>query len=337
MVYMTLGRTGIKVNRNGFGALPVQRVETPQAVQLLRRAYEGGIRWFDTARAYSDSEEKLGLALQIYPRESYYLSTKTAAQTAEGFRQDLTQSLALLHTEYIDVYQFHNPAFCPGPGDGSGLYEAMLEARAQGKIRFIGLTNHRLPVAREALESGLYDTLQFPFSYLASESERRLVEDCRAANVGFLCMKALSGGLITRSDAAYAYLAQFDNTLPIWGIQRERELAEFLSYQEKEPRLTPELTALIEHDRSELVGEFCRGCGYCMPCPQGIEINSCARMSLMLRRAPAAAWLTPEWQEKMKKIETCLHCGKCAAHCPYGLDTPALLRKNYEDYKTFLA
>lgn len=336
METMTLGRTGITVNRNGFGALPVQRVEKQEAARLLRRAYEGGIRWFDTARAYSDSEEKLGLAFVGLARESYYISTKTAAVTVEGFQKDLAASLAALKTDYIDVYQFHNPAFCPKPGDGTGLYEAMREAKAQGKIRFIGFTNHRLPVAREALESGLYDTLQFPFSYLASESERQIVEDCGRANVGFLCMKALSGGLITRSDAAYAYLAQFPNTLPIWGIQRENELDEFLSYQKTPPVLTADIEALIAHDRAELVGEFCRGCGYCMPCPQGIEINNCARMSLMLRRAPAAAWLTEEWQTKMKKIETCLHCGKCKAHCPYGLDTPELLRKNYEDYKTFL-
>ena len=336
MVEMTLGRTGITVNRNGFGALPVQRVEKQAAARLLRRAYDGGIRWFDTARAYSDSEEKLGLAFTGLPRESYYLSTKTAAVTAEGFRKDLAESLSRLTTDYIDVYQFHNPAFCPKPGDGSGLYEAMLEAKEQGKIHFIGLTNHRLPVAREALESGLYDTLQFPFSYLASESEQQLVQDCAARGVGFLCMKALSGGLITRSDAAYAYLAQFPNTLPIWGVQRERELDEFLSYQAQAPAMTPEIEALIARDRAQLVGEFCRGCGYCMPCPQGIEINNCARMSLMLRRAPAAAWLTEEWQTKMKKIETCLHCGKCKSRCPYGLDTPELLRKNYEDYKTFL-
>ena len=207
---------------------------------------------------------------------------------------------------------------------------------APNKIRFIGITNHRLAVAGEAVESGLYDTLQFPFSYLASEKEEELVRLCAQKNVGFICMKALSGGLITRSDAAYAYLAQFENTLPIWGIQRESELDEFLSYQDNPPALTPEMTALIEKDRRELAGEFCRGCGYCMPCPQGIEINTCARMSLLLRRSPAAGWLTEKSQAMMKKVENCVQCGQCKAKCPYGLDTPALLRRNYEDYQTFL-
>ncbi len=150
-------------------------------------------------------------------------------------------------------------------------------------------------------------------------------------------MKALSGGLITNSAAAYAFLAQYDNVLPIWGVQRESELDEFLSYIEKPPVMTEELRALIERDKAELSGEFCRGCGYCMPCPAGIEINNCARMSLLLRRSPSALQLTKEVQEKMKKIEDCLHCGQCSGKCPYGLDTPALLQKNYEDYKSVLA
>ena len=150
-------------------------------------------------------------------------------------------------------------------------------------------------------------------------------------------MKALSGGLINNSAAAYAYLAQFDNVLPIWGIQRESELDEFISYIDNPPSMTEELKAVIDHDRNELCGEFCRGCGYCMPCPVGIEINNCARMSLMIRRAPSQAQLTPEMQAKMKLIEECLHCGQCREKCPYGLDTPALLEKNYEDYKKILS
>ena len=204
-------------------------------------------------------------------------------------------------------------------------------------IRHIGLTNHHLTVAKEAIESGLYETLQFPFSYISGEQELELVELCRAKNVGFIAMKGLSGGLITNSAAAYAFEAQYDNVLPIWGVQRETELDEFLSYIDDPPRMNEELRAVIEKDRAELRGEFCRGCGYCMPCPVGIEINSCARMSLLLRRSPAAAHLSPEGQAKMKKIENCLHCNQCKAKCPYGLDTPALLARNYEDYKRVLA
>ena len=334
METIRLGRTNLVVSKNGFGALPVQRVGMEDACALLRKAYENGINYFDTARAYSDSEEKLGNALADV-RDKIIISTKTAAGTVEEFWQQLHTSLSLLKTDYIDIYQFHNPAFCPKPGDGTGLYEAMLEAMENGMIRFIGMTNHRLSVAEESVRSGLYDTLQFPFSYLASEKEEALVRLCDELDVGFICMKALAGGLITRSDVAYAYLAQFP-VAPIWGIQRESELDEFLSYNDVPPALTADRLAYIEKERQELIGDFCRGCGYCMPCPADIEINNCARMSLLLRRAPSAGFLTETWQANMKKIENCLECGQCKAKCPYGLDTPALLKKNYEDYKTFL-
>lgn len=336
MVSVTLGSTGITVNKNGFGALPIQRISEEDAVKLARKAYDAGIDFFDTARYYSDSEEKLGIALEGI-RDKVVIATKTGATTAEGFWKDLETSLNNLRTDYIDIYQFHNPAFVPKPGDESGLYDAALEAKAQGKIRHIGITNHRLAVANEAIDSGLYETLQFPFCYLATEKDLELVKKCEEKNMGFIAMKALSGGLITNSAAAYAYIGQFDNVIPIWGVQRESELDEFISYIDNPPVMTDEIKALIEKDRNELLGEFCRGCGYCMPCPVGIEINNAARMSLMIRRAPTAAWTTEQWQAKMKLIEKCLHCGKCKSKCPYGLDTPTLLEKNYEDYKKVIS
>ena len=336
MTTVTLGKTGIVSPKNAFGALPIQRVTDEEAVAILHRAYEGGMTFFDTARAYSDSEHKLGLAFAGM-REKITIATKTGAQNAKDFWRDLETSLATIGTDYIDIYQFHNPAFCPKPGGEDGLYDAMLEAKAQGKIRHIGITNHRLHVAREAVESGLYETLQFPLCYLAAEPDLELVELCRERGVGFIAMKALSGGLITDSAAAYAYLAQFDNVLPIWGIQRMSELEEFLSYFDNPPSMTEEMTATIARDRAEMAGDFCRGCGYCMPCPVGIEINNCARMAQLIRRSPSAGWLTPAAQEKMMRIEHCLECGACAAKCPYGLDTPALLRRNLADYKNILA
>ena len=332
-----LGKTGLEVNKNGFGALPIQRITKKDAVYLLQKAFYNGINYFDTARAYSDSEEKIGAAFE-YTRDKIIISTKTMAQTADGFWKDLEESLSKMKTDYIDIYQFHNPAFCPKPGDESGLYDAALEAKKQGKIRHIGITNHRIAVAEEAIASGLYETLQFPFSYLAADADLKIVEKCKAAGMGFIAMKGLSGGLIHNSAAAYAYMAQpqFSHVAPIWGVQRESELDEFLSYQTCPPQLDEELLQEIEADKKQLSGDFCRGCGYCMPCPAGIEINNCARMSLMLRRAPSEAWLTEEWQEKMKKIEGCMHCGQCMEKCPYGLNTPELLAKNYEDYKTFI-
>lgn len=259
MEQVTLGKTGICVNKNGFGALPIQRISDEEAVLLLRKACDNGITFFDTARAYTDSEHKLGLAFHDRWDDTIYVSSKTAAGTPEGFWKDLETSLAQLQRDYLDLYQFHNPAFCPKPGDGSGLYECMLEAKKQGKIRHIGITNHRLAVAEEAVESGLYETLQFPFSYLSSDKDLELVDKCEKAKMGFIAMKALSGGLINNSAAAYAYLSQFPHVLPIWGVQREKELDEFISYVQNPPALTQELKNVITDDRQELQGEFCRG------------------------------------------------------------------------------
>ncbi len=336
MKNVRLGKTGIITDKNGFGALPIQRISVEEAVKLVKKAYNAGFTFFDTARAYTDSEIKLGEAFDGI-RDKVFIASKTQAQNGEDLKKDLDTTLKNLRCEYLDLYQFHNPAFCPKPGDGTGLYEAAEEAKKAGKIRHIGITNHRLAVAKEAIESGLYETLQFPFSYLSGEQEIELVNMCKEADMGFIAMKALAGGLINNSAAAYAFLDRFDNVLPIWGVQRESELEEFISYIGNPPVMTDELSAVIEKDWQELSGEFCRGCGYCMPCPVGIEINNCARMSLMIRRAPSEAQLTPEMQAKMKKIEDCLHCGQCKEKCPYGLDTPTLLEKNYEDYKRILA
>ncbi|QIB69080.1 aldo/keto reductase [Aminipila butyrica] len=336
METVRLGKTEIVTNRNGFGALPIQRISDEEAVSLICRAYDQGMTFFDTARFYTDSEHKLGLALKKV-RDKVFIASKTAAVTRAAFWQDLETTLGNLQTDYLDIYQFHNPEFCPKPGDESGVYECMLEAKEQGKIRHIGITNHRLGIAEEAIESGLYETLQFPFCYLATPEEIRMVSRCQEADMGFIAMKALSGGLITNSAAAYAFVAQYENVLPIWGVQQAAELEEFLSYIENPPMMTKALQTIIDEDRDSLAGNFCRGCGYCLPCPVGIEINNCARMSLLLRRSPSELQLTEAVQEKMSKIENCIHCGQCVKKCPYHLDTPELLARNLQDYKEVLA
>jgi len=335
MQFVILGKTGLRVPKNGFGCLPIQRVSADEATAILVKAYNGGIRFFDTARFYTDSEEKLGHALGKV-RDRIFIASKTPALEPGEFWGQLRASLEALRTGYLDLYQFHNPPFCPKPGDGTGLYEAMLEAREKGMVRHIGISNHRLPVALEAAESGFYETIQYPFSYLASDKEIALVKLCAERGVGFIAMKALAGGLITNSAAAYAWLAQFDNVLPIWGIQRERELDEFLSHGANAPSLEGELRDVIERDRTALIDNYCRGCGYCMPCPAGIDIAISARMSLLIRRAPSSVYLSDSWKEKMKRIENCTHCGQCSSRCPYGLDPPKLLAENWADYRTFM-
>ncbi len=338
MIQVRLGKTGIVTCKNGFGALPIQRISYEEAEKLILAAYESGITFFDTARFYTDSEEKLGRALSAHGlRSKVFLASKTMCINAGEFWTQLETSLANLQTDYLDLYQFHNPTFCPKPGDGTGLYEAMLEAKEQGKIRHIGITNHRLPVAHEAIDSGLYETLQFPFCYLAAEQDIELAEKCRKADMGFIAMKAMSGGLITRADAAFAFCNAYENVLPIWGVQRMEELQQFIECEKNPPALDAEMQAFIQQERRELSGEFCRGCGYCMPCPVGIKINDCARMSLMIRRAPTSVYMDEAHQADMEQITKCLHCGQCRSRCPYGLDTPALLEKNLQDYRIQVA
>ena len=328
---ITLGRTGLQVTKNSFGCLPIQRVSEEYAVMLMQKAYNAGINFFDTARGYTDSEQKVGVAFEGI-RENVIIATKTPAKTADGFWKDLETSLSLLKTDYVDILQFHNPAFVPKPGDESGLYDAILEAQSQGKVKYIGITNHRPAVAKEAILSGLYDTLQFPFNYLAADTDLELVELCKQHNVGFIAMKGLSGGLITNSAAACAYQNKYSNVVTIWGVQKENELDEFITHQKNPPALDETIQTVIDKDREELMGEFCRACGYCLPCPVGIEINTAARMMYLIRRSPSERLLSDESQKMMAKVADCIECGQCKSKCPYGLDTPTLLKKHYKDY-----
>ena len=339
MKNVTLGTTGITVPQNGFGALPIQRVTMEKAVKLLRMAYDGGMRFFDTARAYSDSEEKLGEAFGTgyVKREDIYIATKTPAKTPEEFWDTLDTSLKNLKTDHVDIFQFHLMNTCWKPGDGSGMYECMMEAKAQGKIRHIGGTAHKIGIAKELVESGLYETVQYPISYLADEQELELIRMCEERNVGLICMKGLAGGLITNARAAMAFISQFDGAVPIWGIQREEELRDWLSFMEETPEMDEEIAAFIEKEKQELSGEFCRGCGYCMPCTVGIVISQCNRMSLLMRRAPGLNWDNEYWQKEMERSAECIRCGKCIPKCPYGLNIPELLAKNLEDYREVMA
>lgn len=335
---ITLGSTGIRTPQNGFGALPIQRDDADTAVQILRRAYGGGMIFFDTARAYSDSEEKIGLALADV-RNQIFLATKSRARNPRDLRQDLETSLQKLRTDYVDVFQFHQAEQCYAPGDGTDMYEEMEKLKAEGKICHIGITTHRIGVAEEIVASDLYETLQYPFSYLAAERDLDLVAACREHNMGFIAMKGLAGGLINDSHAAFAFMnqSQFDHVIPIWGVQRMRELEEWLAFMENPAEMDESVRQVIRQDKEELSGDFCRGCGYCMPCPQGITINQCARIGLMVRRAPSEDWLSEHWQREMEKVRTCIHCNSCSFQCPYDLDTPALLQRNLRDYEAILA
>lgn len=326
MQHVFLGRTGLRVSRTGFGAIPIQRIGFPEAKQLLLRAIEGGINFFDTALGYSDSEAKIGEAFEGLDRASLVIATKTPSKTGEGLLSDLETSLGRLRMSYVDLYQFHNPDFLPQPGGQDGLYDAALAMKAAGKIRHIGITQHDAARAIEAARCGLYETIQYPLSYLSSERDLAVVDACRENGVGFIAMKGMSGGLLSNAAAAHAYMRGLDIVVPIWGIEKMSELEDFLRFEAQGVEMNDALRADIEKDRAELTGSFCRGCGYCLPCPVDIPISIAARLSYLMKRSVASNYLTPEWQDRMENITNCTECGQCASRCPYDLKPYELLK-----------
>jgi len=331
METVIFGRTGLNVSRTGFGCIPIQRISYEESTALLRHAYDNGITLYDTANSYTTSEERIGIALHDV-RAKIVICTKSGAKTPEKLMENIDNSLKMLKTDYIDVLQLHNPPFVPVPDGNDGLYNCLLNAKKQGKIRHIGITQHSKDRAKEAVLSDHYDVLQYPFSYLSSDEEITLVDLCRQRNVGYLAMKGLCGGLLKNAKAAFTFIRQYENAVPIWGMQKMQELKEFLLYEENPPLFDSEMKNAIETDKAELQGNFCRCCGYCLPCPAGIPINNAARISFLLGRTVKANFLTPQWQENMKRIDNCTSCGHCKAHCPYGLDVPAILKKQQKKF-----
>lgn len=329
-----LGKTDLMVTKTAMGCLPVQRRSKEDAAKLLRAAYDGGINYFDTANAYSDSEEKIGLGLSDV-RHNIVISTKSYARDKKGCMEHIELSLKRMKTDYIDLFQFHQCDEVPDINDPDGAFAAALEAKKQGKILHIGLTSHRIEVAEQAIESGNFETLQFPFSYISTDSDLALAEKCKAADMGFIAMKGLAGGLLNDARLCAAFMNEYENVVPVWGIQTMEELVQWLKAEEEVPCLDDEMRKAIASDKAQLGTTFCRGCGYCMPCPMDIQINFAARMNMLLRRSPWQQYFTPEWQEKMAKIDDCIGCYQCASKCPYQLDTPNLLKYMRKDYLEF--
>ena len=331
-----LGKTELMVTSSSFGVLPLQRLPMDEAVRILQRAYDEGINYYDTANAYTDSEEKIGRALS-HVRQNIVISTKSGGKDKKTVISHIENSLRTLRTDYIDLFQFHNPAEMPNPDDPDGSYAAAALMKEKGYVRHIGITNHRLPLAMEAVKTGWFETMQFPFSYLATDDEIALVNACKEADMGFIAMKGLAGGLLTDARACKAYMAQFDNVVPIWGIQSMEQLEQWIELEKNPPEMTDDVKAVIEKDRKELIGNFCRGCGYCLPCPVEIDIPTAARISMLLRRSPYKRFMKESFYEEIHRIDDCLECYSCASKCPYSLDTPKLLKSMLADYEEFYA
>ena len=334
---ITLGKTNLVIEKNGFGCLPIQRIREQDAVDLLHKAYDGGINFFrHGARVFRQrAEGRRGVLVDArQDRAGDEDRRADGGGLPEGSGDQSPHAENRLH-RHLSVPQSR---LLPEAGwRRRPVRRGARGEKSRAKFATFRSRTTASPWRTRPSTPGLYETLQFPFSYLAGEQEMELVRKCRETNMGFIAMKGMAGGLIRDGFTAAAWMVQQDGVVPIWGVQRESELDQFLQCIREGVELTDERKATIERDRKELCGEFCRGCGYCMPCPAGIEINQCARMSLMLRRAPAAAWLTEEWQQKMHQIENCRHCGHCMSKCPYGLNTPELLQANYKDYWEVLA
>ena len=331
-----LGKTGLVVSDMGFGALPIQRAEQAEAVKILRRAFEAGVNFFDTARMYSDSEEKIGLALSDV-RKEIVIATKSQCSNVEQLKKDFETSLKMLQTDYVDIFQFHNPDFTFTTDSAMEMYNYALELKKAGAIRHIGITAHKYGLALEHIQSGLFETLQYPISMLAGEKDFEVINAAKNAGMGIIAMKALSGGLITNARAAAAWMQAHSEIEPIWGIQHMRELNEFLELYENGVELDSEMEELIEKEKRELSGAFCRGCGYCLPCAADLPIHLYARLPYFLRRMPTAGYFTEAFAAKVERIRECTDCGDCKTRCPYDLDCPELLRKALEDFRVLYA
>lgn len=326
-----LGKSEIVISQTGFGCLPLQRISMEEAIKILRRALDAGITFYDTGRAYADSENKIGVAFANV-RHRVVLATKTQAKEPKKFWDDLHASLRALNTEYIDIYQFHDAKRCYLPGDGTGMYECMEEAKMKGLIKHIGVSCHRQDIALQCIHSGFYETIQYPFSYLYTQEDKDIYELAQKKDVGFIAMKMLAGGLLDNSEAVSAFLFAHQNAVGIFGIQSMDELEEWIYYKEKNLAMTESIRKRIEVDRVLYQGDFCRGCGYCMPCVVGIEINKCARMKYILRRSQLERFSSRKHKEMMEQTKNCIGCGVCMKKCPYQLNIPRLLKENYEDY-----
>ncbi len=333
MEYITLGKTGLKVSRMGFGGIPIQKIDAAGTRVLMERLLEAGVNYVDSARGYTVSEAFLGEALEGM-RDQFVIATKSMARTKEAMEKDIEISLSNFRTDYIDLYQVHNPSLADletvtGPG---GALEALLEAKAQGKIGHIGLTAHMATVFERALDFDWVETVMFPYNIVETQGEA-LMKRAAAQGVGFVCMKPLAGGAIEDAALALRFIAANpDAGVVIPGMYSEKEIAQNLAAMgDKSPLSETELDK-IRAIREELGTQFCRRCNYCQPCPQGVGIAGIFVLEGYLRRYGLADWAKLRYNATPKKAGDCVGCGACEARCPYQLPIRQMLARCKEEF-----
>ncbi|MBR0156859.1 MAG: aldo/keto reductase [Clostridia bacterium] len=334
MQYVTLGKTGLCVSRVGFGGIPIQRIEKDEAPALIEALVENGINYIDTARGYTVSEEWIGAAIEGR-RGQFILATKSMARDRAGMAKDIETSLHNLRTDHIDLYQVHNPSMDQldavlAPG---GALEALMEAKAAGKIRHIGITAHAIAVFKRALELDWVETIMFPYNIVESQCEE-LLPLCREKNIGFIAMKPLAGGAIEDGEAAMRYIAANELvTVAIPGMYSAEEVRANAKAGMNSAPLDEDELARVNKIRSELTGNFCRRCNYCAPCTVGISIPSVFLFAGYLERYGLADWAKGRYNAMKVKASACIGCGKCEPRCPYGLPIREMLKKAAKEFE----
>ena len=333
MEYTVLGKTGLKISRMGFGGIPIQRVDRETARTLTHRLLEAGVNYIDTARGYTVSEEYLGFGLEGI-RGRFILATKSMARTRDEMAADIDRSLKNLRTDYIDLYQVHNPtmeqlAQVIAPG---GALEALLEAKSAGKIRHIGLTAHAMQVFESALDMDWVETFMFPYNIVENQGED-LIRRCAGKNIGFIAMKPLAGGAIEDASLALRYIrANPSVSVVIPGMAEEGELAQNLAAMNDLSPLSEEELTRMEAIRKILGTQFCRRCNYCQPCTAGINISSAFLFGGYLSRYGLADWAKVRYASMDKTASDCVGCGVCETRCPYHLPIREMLAKVAEHF-----
>lgn len=334
MEYITLGKTGLRVSHMGFGGIPIQKVDASVTHALMERLAQRGVNYIDTARGYTVSEQFLGEALEGGLREKFVIATKSMSRTKEAMARDIDISLKNLRTDYIDLYQIHNPSLAEleqvlAPG---GALEALMEAKAAGKIRHLGLTAHMAAVFERALELDWVETVMFPYNIVETQGEE-LMAKCREKNVGFICMKPMAGGALEDARLALRFIRQNENvSVVIPGMYDIREIDENLAAVEDTSALTEAELLKIQTIRKELGTQFCRRCNYCQPCTAGISISGIFVLEGYLQRYGLGDWAQKRYDALNKKAGDCIGCGACEKRCPYQLPIRQMLARCKQEF-----
>lgn len=334
MEYITLGKTGLRVSHMGFGGIPIQKVDASVTHALMERLAQRGVNYIDTARGYTVSEQFLGEALEGGLREKFVIATKSMSRTKKAMARDIDISLKNLRTDYIDLYQIHNPSLAEleqvlAPG---GALEALMEAKAAGKIRHLGLTAHMAAVFERALELDWVETVMFPYNIVETQGEE-LMAKCREKNVGFICMKPMAGGALEDARLALRFIRQNENvSVVIPGMYDIREIDENLAAVEDTSALTEEELLKIQTIRRELGTQFCRRCNYCQPCTAGISISGIFVLEGYLQRYGLGDWAQKRYDALKKKAGDCVGCGACEKRCPYQLPIRQMLARCKQEF-----